>query len=78
MYESEAMLRHWQGERRLKILYIANWHPSRENPTGGILVPEHIKATAPRSGFAKVTPNLFKDAFSPSAKTCEGALNSWA
>jgi glycosyltransferase involved in cell wall biosynthesis len=34
------------GEKSLKILHIADWHPSRENPAGGIFVREHIRATA--------------------------------
>jgi glycosyltransferase involved in cell wall biosynthesis len=34
------------GEKRLKILHIADWHPSRENPTGGIFVREHIRTSA--------------------------------
>ncbi len=32
--------------RRLKILHIPAWYPSKENPVAGIFVREHVKATA--------------------------------
>jgi len=34
------------GDRRLKILHIPAWYPSRQNPVAGIFVREHVKATA--------------------------------
>lgn len=32
--------------KRLKILHIAGWYPSRENPAAGVFVREHVKAAA--------------------------------
>jgi len=32
--------------RRLKILHIAGWYPSKKNPVAGVFVQEHVKATA--------------------------------
>jgi len=32
--------------KRLKILHIAGWYPSKRNPVAGIFVREHVKATA--------------------------------
>jgi len=32
--------------KRLKILHIAGWYPSKKNPVAGIFVREHVKATA--------------------------------
>ncbi len=32
--------------KRLKILHIAGWYPSKENPVAGVFVREHVKATA--------------------------------
>jgi len=34
------------GDRRLKILHIPAWYPSRKNPVAGVFVREHVKATA--------------------------------
>lgn len=34
------------GDERLKILHIAGWYPSKENPVAGVFVREHVKATA--------------------------------
>ncbi|MGC9004161.1 MAG: glycosyltransferase [bacterium] len=39
-------LRTVSGKHRLKILHIADWHPTKENPFGGIFVREHIKASS--------------------------------
>lgn len=33
-------------EKRLRILHIAGWYPSENNPVAGIFVKEHVKATA--------------------------------
>jgi len=33
-------------DRRLKILHIAGWYPSKKNPVAGVFVREHAKATA--------------------------------
>ena len=32
--------------QKLKILHIAGWYPSKDNPVAGIFVREHVKATA--------------------------------
>jgi len=32
--------------KRLKILHIAGWYPSKKNPVAGVFVREHVKATA--------------------------------
>jgi len=32
--------------KRLKILHIAGWYPSRKNPVAGVFVQEHVRATA--------------------------------
>ena len=42
---SEPNLEKTRG-RRLKILHIAGWYPSKKNPVAGIFVREHVKATA--------------------------------
>jgi glycosyltransferase involved in cell wall biosynthesis len=42
---SEPNLEETRG-RRLKILHIAGWYPSKRNPVAGIFVREHVKATA--------------------------------
>ena len=34
------------NDKRLKILHIAGWYPSRKNQSAGTFVREHIKATA--------------------------------
>jgi len=36
----------FSGERRLKVVHIAGWYPSAENPIFGVFVKEHVKATA--------------------------------
>ena len=33
------------NNKRLKILHIAGWYPSRKNPVAGVFVREHVKAT---------------------------------
>ncbi len=33
-------------DKRLKILHIAGWYPSKKNPVAGVFVREHVKATA--------------------------------
>lgn len=33
-------------DRKLKILHIPGWYPSKKNPVAGIFVREHVKATA--------------------------------
>ena len=33
-------------DRRLKVLHVAAWYPSKENPVAGVFVREHVKATA--------------------------------
>lgn len=35
-----------EAQKRLKILHIAEWYPSKKNPVAGIFVREHVKATA--------------------------------
>ncbi len=35
-----------ESSKRLKVLHIAGWYPSKKNPTAGIFVREHVKATA--------------------------------
>lgn len=34
------------NDKRLKILHIAGWYPSKKNPVVGVFVREHVKATA--------------------------------
>ena len=34
------------NSKRLKILHIAGWYPSKKNPVAGVFVREHVKATA--------------------------------
>ncbi|MBC7220187.1 glycosyltransferase [Candidatus Bipolaricaulota bacterium] len=34
------------NDKRLRILHIAGWYPSRENPVAGVFVREHVKATS--------------------------------
>lgn len=38
--------RHISPDKRLKILHIPGWYPSKKNPVAGIFVREHVKATA--------------------------------
>lgn len=35
-----------KSKKRLKILFVADWYPSEENPVAGIFIREHAKAVA--------------------------------
>jgi hypothetical protein len=53
----------------VKVIFLAAWYPSEENPVRGIFVKEHAKAVA-----------LYNDvpvlAFSGASTICEGSMKS--